>query len=77
MPITTIQSDAKALTLTVIGDYPVSVGRLWDAYADPRQLERFWGPEQWPATFTEHEMVPTGHSQYHMTGPDGNRSRGW
>ncbi len=77
MPITTIQSDAEALTLTVIGDYPVPVERLWDAYADPRQLERFWGPEQWPATFTEHEMVPGGHSRYYMTGPDGNRSRGW
>ena len=48
MPITSVASDASALTLTVIADYPVPVARLWDAYADPRQLERFWGPEQWP-----------------------------
>jgi uncharacterized protein YndB with AHSA1/START domain len=77
MPITTVTSDAQALTLTVVGDYPVPVERLWDAYADPRQLERFWGPETWPATFTRHDMAPGGRSHYHMTGPDGSRAHGW
>jgi uncharacterized protein YndB with AHSA1/START domain len=77
MPITKVTSDADALTLTVVGDYPVPVERLWDAYADPRQLERFWGPEEWPATFTRHDMAPGGRSEYSMTGPDGSRSRGW
>jgi uncharacterized protein YndB with AHSA1/START domain len=77
MPITSVASDAKALTLTVIADYPVSVERLWDAYADPRQLEKFWGPEQWPAQFTRHDMSVGGESHYSMTGPDGTKSRGW
>jgi uncharacterized protein YndB with AHSA1/START domain len=77
MPITTVTSDAQALTLTIVGDYPVPVERLWEAYADPRQLEKFWGPEMWPATFTRHDMAPGGRSQYHMTGPDGTRSHGW
>lgn len=77
MPITIVTSDAEHLTLTVVGDYPVPVERLWDAYADPRQLERFWGPEQWPATFTRHDMAPGGRSEYYMTGPDGSRARGW
>ena len=77
MPITTVTSDAEALTLTVVGEYPVPVERLWDAYADPRQLERFWGPETWPATFTRHDLMPGGRSEYYMTGPDGSRSRGW
>ena len=77
MPITEVSSNAKALTLTIIADYPVPVTRLWDAYADPRQLERFWGPEQWPATFTRHDMAVGGRSHYYMTGPDGTVSRGW
>lgn len=77
MPITDVISDAQALSLTVIADYPVPVERLWDAYADPRQLERFWGPEQWPATFTRHDMSVGGESHYYMTGPDGTTSRGW
>jgi uncharacterized protein YndB with AHSA1/START domain len=77
MPITAVTSDAAALTLTVTGDYPVPVERLWQAYADPRQLEKFWGPESWPATFTRHDMAAGGHSRFFMTGPDGSRSHGW
>lgn len=77
MPITSINSDKNALTLTVVGDYPVPVERLWQAYTDPRQLEKFWGPEEWPATFTEHDVRVGGRSAYHMTGPDGSQSRGY
>jgi uncharacterized protein YndB with AHSA1/START domain len=77
MPITSVTSDAEALTLTVVGDYAVPVERLWQAFADPRQLERFWGPETWPATFTRHDMAVGGRSEYYMTGPDGTRAGGW
>lgn len=77
MPITSVSSDASALTLTIVGEYPVPVERLWQAYADPRQLERFWGPETWPATFTRHDMTVGGRSEYYMTGPDGTTARGW
>jgi len=77
MPITSVTSNPEDLTLTVVGDYPVPVERLWQAWADPRQLERFWGPEEWPAKFTRHDMTPGGRSQYSMTGPDGSSSRGW
>jgi uncharacterized protein YndB with AHSA1/START domain len=77
MPIRSVTSDENALSLTVIGEYPVPVERLWEAYADPRQLERFWGPETWPATFTRHDMAVGGRSEYHMTGPDGSSAHGW
>ena len=77
MPIKSVTSDKDALSLTVVGEYPVPVERLWAAYADPRQLERFWGPETWPATFTRHDMAVGGRSEYSMTGPDGTTSRGW
>jgi uncharacterized protein YndB with AHSA1/START domain len=77
MPITSVTSDPEALTLTVVGEYPVPVERLWTAWADPRQLERFWGPETWPATFTRHDMAAGGRSEYRMSGPDGAVSRGW
>jgi uncharacterized protein YndB with AHSA1/START domain len=77
MPITSIVSDPATLTLTATGDYPVPVERLWAAWADPRQLERFWGPPQWPATFTRHDMAEGGRTEYHMTGPKGETSRGY
>jgi uncharacterized protein YndB with AHSA1/START domain len=76
MPITEVVSNAEALTLTITADYSVPVTRLWDAYVDPRQIERFWGPKEWPATFTRHDMCVGGESHYYMTGPDGNQSRG-
>lgn len=77
MTITSVTSDPVSLTLTVVGDYPVSVERLWEAYSDPRQLERFWGPESWPAKFTHHEFAVGGQAHYTMTGPDGTQSSGW
>ena len=76
MPIT-VTSDPEQLTLTAIGEFSVPVARLWAAWADPRQLERFWGPPEWPATFTAHDMRPGGAARYTMTGPNGERSAGW
>ena len=77
MPITSITKDPDALTMTVVADFPVTVQRLWDAYADPRQLERFWGPPTYPATFSRHDMQAPGRSEYWMTGPEGDVHRGY
>lgn len=77
MPITSVNSDLQALTLTVVGDYAVPVERLWAAWADPRQIERFWGPPTWPATFTRHDLVEAGRSEYFMTGPEGEKAGGY
>lgn len=77
MPVTSVDKDLELLTLTITADFPVTVRRLWDAYVDPRQLETFWGPPEWPATFTRHDMVPGGRSNYYMTGPDGSRASGY
>lgn len=77
MPVTNVTTDPQALTMTIVADFPVPVRKLWDAYADPRQFERFWGPVDWPATFTRHDMTPGGESRYHMTGPEGERAPGW
>lgn len=77
MPITSVDKDAEALTLTFIAEFPVTRQRLWDAYADPRQIERFWGPPGWPATFTRHDMAAGGRSHFYMSGPEGERSGGY
>ncbi len=77
MPITSVSKDPASLTMTVVADFPVPVQRLWGAYADPRQLELFWGPPTYPARFTRHDMYPGGRSEYVMTGPDGDESRGY
>jgi uncharacterized protein YndB with AHSA1/START domain len=77
MPLTSIEKDLSGLTMRIIADFSAPLPRLWDAYADPRQLEKFWGPPGWPATFVRHDLYPGGRSEYYMTGPEGERSHGY
>lgn len=76
MPITSVEKDLDRLTLTIVADFTAPVQRLWDAYVDPRQIERFWGPPTYPATFLRHDAAPGGRSVYRMTGPEGDESYG-
>ena len=76
MPVTDVTTDADNLTMTVVADFAAPVGRVWDAYSDPRQLERFWGPPGWPATFTAWDHTVGGRAVYSMNGPRGEKSSG-
>ena len=76
MPVTSVAKDPANLTLTIVADFPVPQQRLWEAYADPRQLERFWGPPTFPAIFTRHDFRVGGRAEYFMTGPNGERWNG-
>lgn len=77
MPITSVTKDVDALTMQVVADFSASAERLWNAYADPRQIEKFWGPPTWPATFYRHDLYAGGRSDYTMNGPDGVSSSGF
>ena len=76
MPVTEVTTDAEALTMTLIADFAVPVERLWRAFTDPRELERFWGPPGWPATFAEFDLTTGGRARYAMTSPQGEKSHG-
>lgn len=73
MPTTSVHTDPEELTMTLVAEFPVPVERLWGAFADPRQLERFWGPPGFPATFTSFDLRPGGRADYRMTSPQGER----
>ena len=77
MPIVDIRKDPEKLIMTVTAQFAAPVARVWAAYADPRQLERFWGPPEWPAKFERHDFTVGGRSEYVMTGPNGETSRGF
>lgn len=77
MTVIDVQKDAAALTLTFVAEFDAPVERVWQLWADPRKLERWWGPPEWPATFTRHELHEGGTVEYHMTGPDGTIAGGW
>ena len=77
MTVIDVQKDTTALTLTFVAEFDAPVDRVWQLWADPRKLERWWGPPEWPATFTRHELHEGGTVNYHMTGPDGTIAGGW
>jgi uncharacterized protein YndB with AHSA1/START domain len=77
MTVISSTKDAATLTLTVVAEFGAPPSRVWDVWANPRKLERWWGPPTWPATFTRHEFTPGGECRYHMTGPEGEKSFGW
>jgi uncharacterized protein YndB with AHSA1/START domain len=77
MTVTAVRKDPQALSMTLDAEFDAPPERVWQLWADPRQLERWWGPPTYPATVTKHELRPGGRVEYHMTGPDGDQPRGW
>ena len=77
MTVTAIRKDAVARTLVLDAEFDAPPSRVWQLWADPRQLERWWGPPTYPATVTSHHLHPGGRVEYHMTGPEGDRHRGY
>jgi uncharacterized protein YndB with AHSA1/START domain len=77
MAVTAVRKDLDARTLGIDAEFEATPERVWQLWADPRQLERWWGPPMWPATFTEHSLTPGGRMAYHMTGPAGEQAHGW
>lgn len=70
-------TDPETLTFTITSELRATPARIWQLWSDPRQLERWWGPPEWPATFVDLDFVPGGEARYYMTGPVGEKAHGW
>jgi uncharacterized protein YndB with AHSA1/START domain len=77
MPVTNVVKDPSARTMTITTELDAPVERCWELWADPRRLERWWGPPTYPATFVEHDLSPGSFVTYFMTGPEGDTPHGW
>jgi uncharacterized protein YndB with AHSA1/START domain len=77
MTVTGVRKDPHSRTITIEAEFDASPERVWQLWADPRQLERWWGPPTYPATFDVHDLRPGGRVEYHMTGPEGDQPRGF
>jgi len=77
MTVTAVHKDPKAMTMVLEAEFDATPERVWKLWADPRQLERWWGPPGWPATFTKHDLSPGSRVDYHMTGPEGEEAHGY
>lgn len=77
MTVKSVQKDTNQLTLTITAEFDAPVGRVWKLWEDPRQLERWWGPPGYPATFVDHNFTSGGSVTYYMTSPEGEKYHGW
>lgn len=77
MPVTDVTTDIDTRTITITAHFAAPPERVWAVYADPRQLEKVWGPPEFPATVVEHDLSPGGRMTYYMTSPEGERFGGW
>jgi uncharacterized protein YndB with AHSA1/START domain len=77
MTLITTSRNPEDLSMTLVAEFAAAPERLWNLWEDPRRLERWWGPQPYPATFTRYEFEPGGQCRYYMTGPDDFLHRGW
>lgn len=77
MPVVDISKQPENNQLIITAEFAAPVERVWQVYADPRQLEKVWGPPGYPATVVEHELAPGGRVHYFMTGPEGEKFPGY
>lgn len=70
MTVRSVDKDAGTKTLVITAEFTATVDDVWQLWADPRLLERWWGPPDSPATFEQHDLTPGGTITYWMSGPD-------
>jgi uncharacterized protein YndB with AHSA1/START domain len=76
MSVIRVEKDLDNLSLTLFAEFDAPIDRVWQLWADPRQLERWWSPPSHSSTFTEHELTAGARTTYFMTGPDGEKHHG-
>jgi uncharacterized protein YndB with AHSA1/START domain len=76
MTVTDVHKDPTTCTMRIASEWHAPIARVWQLWADPRKLERWWGPPGFPATFVDHELHPGGRVSYFMTGPEGDKFHG-
>jgi uncharacterized protein YndB with AHSA1/START domain len=77
MTVTDVARDRANRTLTLTAEYRATPEHVWQLWADPRLLERWWGPPTHPATVVEHDLRAGGKVTYFMTSPEGERFHGY
>ncbi|HXZ13760.1 MAG TPA: SRPBCC family protein [Candidatus Sulfotelmatobacter sp.] len=60
---------SREIVLTRIFDAPREL--VWNAWTDPKQVARWWGPRGFTTTIHEMDLRPGGRWRQTMHGPDG------
>lgn len=62
---------AKPNEIQIIRVYDAPVKLVWDAWTDPKQVSKWWGPRGFTITTKSKDLRPGGKWIYTMHGPDG------
>jgi uncharacterized protein YndB with AHSA1/START domain len=73
MTVTSVTKDAEKLAMTFVKEFDAAVPRVWQLYADPRLLEQWWTPPEFPMTIVDHELSVGGYVRADVTGPGGEK----
>jgi uncharacterized protein YndB with AHSA1/START domain len=76
MTVLSVDKDAAAMSMAVTAEFDAAVDSVWQLWANPRLLERWWGPPEYPITVEHHDLTAGGKVTYFMTTPDGDKVPG-
>lgn len=68
-----VTKDLENKTLVIERTFDAPKEKLWNAYAQKEQFERWWGPEGWETTVKEFTFAPGGRVHYGMKCVDQNQ----
>ena len=63
------KNKSSEIRITRVYDAPVEA--VWDAWTDPEQTAKWWGPRGFTLTTHSKDLRPGGHWSYTMHAPDG------
>ncbi len=61
----------KSNEIRIVRVYDAPLDAVWDAWTDPEQVAKWWGPRGFTITTHSKELRPGGIWHYTMHGPDG------
>lgn len=68
-----VNKDLENKTLTIEREFDAPKEKVWQAYADKKQFESWWGPEGWETTTKEFDFSPGGKIHFGMKCVDKNQ----
>lgn len=77
MVVTSTETNLESVSMDLVADFDASVDQVWQLWADPDLLSRWWGPPSHVTTFEQFDFVPGGTATFVMNGPNEHVHRGW
>jgi uncharacterized protein YndB with AHSA1/START domain len=70
---TRIAKDPTGKKLIVTRDFNAPLARVWAAWTESRQLDKWWAPRPWKAETKTMDFRPGGYWLYAMVSPEGEK----